>query len=170
MLRARQVALGWCLADEKGPRRKLVRGPHPCANHREAEEDDQGSLLRGLRNIPRHIMSGVSGMGVRARGRPEDDERRQGTKKSISNHRKTGDCAAALSNPKSASGGFRVAFRQRLTRPRRMWSDRPPRIAHPSGQTPAVVARERGIKLTTLRAAFFPATGRGRTASRPWSV
>jgi len=40
-----------------------------------------------------------------------------------------------------------------------MWSDRPPRIAHPSGQTPAVVARERGIKLTPLRAVFFSGDG-----------
>ena len=101
----------------------------------------------------------MSRMGVRDRGQPEDDERRQGTKKSISNHRKTGDDAAARSNPISASGGFPVAFRLRLTRPRAMWSDRPPRIAHPSGQTPAVVARERGIKLITLRAAFFSGDG-----------
>ena len=145
MLRARQVALGWCLADKKGPRRKLVRGPYPCANHREAEEDDRGSLLRGVGNIPRHIMSGVSGMGVRDRGRREDDERRQGKKKSINNHHKTGDDAAARGNPKSTSGGFRVAFRLRLARPRTMLSDRRPRIAHPSEQTPAVLARERGI-------------------------
>ena len=104
-------------------------------------------------------------MGVRDRGRHEDDERRQGAKKPVNNHRKTGDDAAARGNPKSASGGFPVAFRQRLTRPRTMLSERPPRIAHPSGQTPAVFARERGIKLITLRAAFFQR--RAETEQRP---
>ena len=165
MLRARQVALGSCLADEKGPRRKLLRGPYACANHREAEEDDRGSLLRGVGNIPRQIMSGMSRMGMRDGGRREDDERRQGAKKPVNNHHKTGDDAAARGNPKSASAGFRVAFRLRLTRPRTMLSDRPPRIAHPSGQTPAVLARERGIKLITLRAAFF--RRRAETEQRP---
>ena len=110
-------------------------------------------------------MSGMSRMGMRDGGRREDDERRQGAKKPVNNHRKTGDDAAARGNPKSASAGFRVAFRLRLTRPRTMLSDRPPRIAHPSGQTPAVLARERGIKLITLRAAFF--RRRAETEQRP---